>query len=71
MPLSVQEKAAIITVAGNWALKTLEEISSPELIGLNKAGEKYDSVSIVDKALIPCFITHYNNLTKAFSDKKQ
>ena len=71
MPLSAQEKAAIITVAGNWALKTLEETSSPELIALNKAGDKYDSVTIIDKALVPCFITHYNNLIKAFSDKKQ
>ncbi len=70
MPLSAQEKAAIITVAGNWALKSLEEASPNELMGLARAGKEYKGVTIGDSMIVPCFIVHYNNLISAFADKK-
>lgn len=70
MVLSAQERAAIITVAGNWALKTLEEASPNDLVGLARTGKEYKSITITDSMLVPCFILHYNNLISAFTDKK-
>ncbi len=71
MPLSAQEKAAIITVAGKWALKTVEEANTADLMSLVRDNDKYDHVTMTDSMLASCFIIHYNNLTSIFADKKK
>ena len=63
MPLSAQEKAAIITVAGNWALKSVEEASPAEL------AEAVSKTGSLEGIYIPFFLIHYDNLVNALSGK--
>ena len=63
MPLSAQERAAIITVAGNWALKSVEGASPNDLASALRA------TGSIDKINIPFFMEHYNDLISALSDK--
>jgi hypothetical protein len=66
MSLSAQERAAIITVAGSWAIKSLEGAGDQELRHLVKTSGslKYEDM------LITSFLSHYENLTSCLFDAK-
>ena len=63
--LSTQEKSALITVAGSWALNTIENAEGQELIKLMKDA---DGSSRNSDLLMASFKEHYENLILYFED---